>query len=182
MSVERSRGAVVQPHCACRRGPIRIIADKDSGIQGNRGQSFERSHFASVEIRSEDNPADQARRHDGRCNQLAGRPAEHCNPSEPPGIQRLPKRFGFASQAGVGQAMHMTVQRDDEGTFDAQSSGRIVERRFHGSRIAGRDRRAKSEVTGQQLCRSLKLSSALLPQAIVDRPARLELVLDLSGG
>jgi hypothetical protein len=71
------------------------------------------------------------------------------------------------------------VRADDEGGANPKTSRSIAKRRLDRRRVAGRDSGAEAKITGKQLRRILQLARTLLPQAVVNRAARLQLAFDL---
>ena len=177
---QRNRRRVERRHAARRFGPAIVIPGKHRGMERDRRQAFERAHLAFVEIGGEHNPADQGRRHHRCCDELTRAAGQHRNAGQPALVQRLPQ----ARRLGRGNlwidARNPSVGADDEGGRDAQPGGGVAQCRLHGRFVPGRHRGPETEVAREQLGGILEFVRSLLPQAVVDRAARLELALDLA--
>ena len=201
---ERDRGPAVEAHLERRaalqmgvhdprRGPVEVHGrggfgppapafDHHVGMERNCRQPFERPHLALVEVGGEHHPADQARGHHRGGDDLLRLAAEHGDPGEAAGVERLPQAGGLARHGRVLDPVQRAVQRDDERVLDPQPRGDVAQRRLHGGVVVGGDGGAEAEIARQQLGRALELVLALLPKAIVDGAARLQLAFDLARG
>ena len=146
---------------------------KNSGVERDRGKAFEAAHFARVEVGSEDDPAEQGWRHDRRRDELARPAGEHRHPGQATAVERFPQGRGLAVADRRVDRRDLSVGGDDEGAVHLEPLGGIAERGLHRRLVPGRDRGAKAEIARQQLGCVLQLMSALLPQAVIDRAARL---------
>ena len=119
----------------------------------------------------------------GAATSWRGRPGEHGDAGQPAVVERLPQRRRPRCCSIAGSMRRdLAVGGDDEGAPDPQARRGIAERRLHRRLVAARDRRAEAEVAREQLRGILQLVRALLPQAVVDRAARLQLAFDLARG
>ena len=116
----------------------------------------------------------------GAATSWRGRPPSTDTPLSRPASSGVPQAAASRRANVRSIAGDMPVGGDDEGAAYFQPGGGIAEGGPHGRLVAGGDRCAKAEVPRQQLRRALQLVRALLPQAVVDRAARLQLARHLA--
>ena len=148
-------------------------------MEWNRRQFFEPAKLACVDVRSEQDPAGQRRRHNRRRRHLPRVPADRHYAGILTVVECVPKPCDFALKRRVGDAADSPVGAHHRRQIGVEPVLEVGQRRGGRRTVTSRRGFTKTEVVRQELSRVLHLLRALLPQSVIDSAACDQLALDL---